>query len=415
MSMKFHWACLAGAAAALVVAGCTSSTTPTTQPTGPVASASASTTPASTAPGSSAPAEVVAHAKPVHVDPLESGERWINLSMPGGTYTPEAAAGGTDDYRCILFNPKLKHDAFLSGVVLQPGNPKLVHHAILYRVEPGQVQRAEQMDASDPRLGWSCFGGPMLAAGDAATSAVGQLDSAPWVAAFATTGGEQRFAAGTGERIAAGSRLVLQMHYNLLNGTGPDNTSLKLRVAKPSANLTPLHTYLMPAPVELPCPAGVTGPLCDRNASIADVMRRFGPGAGTVIGGLQLLCDGSLTDPHAGSTQSCTRPVQQTMQIRAVAGHMHLLGRSIRVDLLRADGTNTNLINVKVWDFDDQRARVLSQPVTARPGDQLKVTCRHDAKLRQELPELKNVQPRYVVWGEGSSDEMCLGIISYTD
>lgn len=102
------------------------------------------------------------------------------------------------------------------------------------------------------------------------------------------------------------------------------------------------------------------------------------------------------------------------MTIRAVAGHMHLLGRTVRVDVVRSSGAVVNLLDVKVWDFDNQRATVLKRAVTVGPGDRLKVTCRHDAALRSQLPELRKLQPRYVVWGEGSSDEMCLGIVSYT-
>ena len=49
-----------------------------------------------------------------------------------------------------------------------------------------------------------------------------------------------------------------------------------------------------------------------------------------------------------------------------------------------------------------------------RPGDTLRVTCTHDAALRSLIPELAGEQPRYVTWGEGTSDEMCLGIVLYT-
>lgn len=330
--------------------------------------------------------------------------------MPGGSYRPQAEAGGTDDYRCILLDPNITADSFLSGVVLRPGNPKLVHHAILYRVDPDQVAAATAKDASDPRLGWSCFGGPGL---PGKSGALGGLDSAPWVAAWATSGGEQHFAAGTGQNLAAGSRVILQMHYNLLNGGGVDSTAVRLRMAPPGARLQSLQTLLLPAPVELPCPAGQTGPLCNRDASVFDVVRRFGSDAGRTVAGLQLLCGGSLTHPKTGSTQTCARAVSDTIQIRAVAGHMHLLGKSIQVDLLRRDGTRLRLLDVKVWNFDDQRARVLAKPVTVYPGDQLRVTCTHDATLREKLPALAKLPPRYVVWGEGSSDEMCLGIISY--
>ena len=264
---------------------------------------------------------------------LKPGERWINLPMPGGSYRPQAEAGGTDDYRCILLDPKLTTDSFLAGVVLLPGNPKLVHHAILYRVDPDQVAAARAKDSGDPRLGWSCFGGPGLPG----SNDLNGLNSAPWVAAWATSGGEQRFAAGTGQDLKAGSRLILQMHYNLLNGGGVDSTAVKLRLASPTAHLQPLQTLLLPAPVELPCPSNKTGPLCNRDASIFDVVRRFGTQSGRIVAGLQLLCDGSLTHPRAGSTQTCARPVTRTIQLRAVAGHMHLLGKSVQIDLHRQD------------------------------------------------------------------------------
>ena len=275
----------------------------------------------------------------VSVAALRPGERWIDLAMPGGTYRPQAEAGGTDDYRCILLDPKLTADTYLAGVVLEPGNPNLVHHAILYRVDPAQVAAAQARDNADPRLGWSCFGGPGLPSSDPTSGGLNGLDSAPWVAAFATTGGEQRFPAGTGQRLLAGSRLILQMHYNLLNGGGVDSTRVRLRVAAPGAALQPLQTLLLPAPVELPCPPGPAGPLCDRTASVFDVIRRFGENAGRTVAGLQLLCGGSMTAPKAAATQSCARPVTSTITIQSVAGHMHLLGKSIQVDLIRADGT----------------------------------------------------------------------------
>ncbi len=332
--------------------------------------------------------------------------------MPGGSYTPHAEGRGTDDYRCLLLDPGLRSDIVVSGVVLQPGNADLVHHAILYRVDPGQVKAAEASDAADPDEGWSCFGGPNL---PDPTGQLGGLNQAPWVAAFATNGGEQRFRAGTGMELAAGSRLVLQLHYNLLSSRGgSDNSTISLRVAPPGAGLAPLHTMLLPAPVELACAAGESGPLCDREAAVFDVIDRFGPGAGRTIAGLQVLCGGSLTSPKASVTQTCTRPVNERLRIQAVAGHMHLLGRSIRIDLLRGDGSTSRLLDVPSFNFDDQRATQLAEPVTAHIGDRLRVTCTHDPGLRRLLPELRGLPPRYVVWGDGTSDEMCLGIVTYT-
>jgi len=388
------------AAATLLAAGCTSSR--------PALDARGASRP----PSPSHPATAAAPT-PVAVTPLAAGERWIDLPMPGGSYRPQAPPGATDDYRCILLNPKLSRAVYLSGAVLEPGNPKIVHHAILYRIPPEQVAAAEAKDVGDPRLGWSCFG-DVGVRGQTDPGGLGFLDAAPWVAAWATRGGEQRFAAGTGQLLPAGSRIVLQMHYNLLAGGGVDDTTVRLRIAPRSAHLTALRTMLLPAPVELPCTAGQSGPLCDRTTALFNLVHRFGDQASRTVAGLQLLCGGSVTDPRSGPTQSCTRPVPQSMRIRAVAGHMHLLGRSIRIDLLPAGGGDRRLLDVKTWDFDNQSATVLPHAVTARPGDRLRVTCTHDAKLRDMIPELHTLPARYVMWGEGTADEMCLGIVEYT-
>ncbi|MGW4947306.1 hypothetical protein ACWEOZ_37625 [Actinoplanes sp. NPDC004185] len=63
------------------------------------------------------------------------------------------------------------------------------------------------------------------------------------------------------------------------------------------------------------------------------------------------------------------------------------------------------------YDFDNQALVPLPEPIAVDRGDTLRVTCNHDATLRKQLPQLKSLPPRYVVWGEGTSDEMCLGVM----
>lgn len=327
-------------------------------------------------------------------------------------YQPTAPAGATDDYRCFVIDPQLREAAFVTGAQVLPDNPALVHHAILYRVEPGQAGAASAADAAAPGAGWTCFGGTGLPGGD---GPAGLLDGAPWVTAWAPGGpGERLTARGAGVRLAAGSKLVLQMHYNLAHGAGVDRSGVRLRLAPGTARLQPLHTMLLPAPVELPCAPGETGRLCDRRAAIVDVANRFGTAAEFTIAGLQFLCGGNLAAPAAGDTQSCNRRIARPATIRAVAGHMHLLGRSIRIELNPGTGRAQTLLDIRNWNFDDQGAIPLRKPVRIGPGDELRVTCRHDASLRSKLPALQGQQPRYVVWGEGTSDEMCLGVVVVT-
>jgi hypothetical protein len=93
---------------------------------------------------------------------------------------------------------------------------------------------------------------------------------------------------------------------------------------------------------------------------------------------------------------------------------MHLLGRALKLTLNPGTATEKILLDAKNYNFDDQSATVLKSPVAVKAGDTIRVQCTFDPTLRQLLPELKGLAPRYVTWGEGSSDEMCLGVIAAT-
>ena len=42
------------------------------------------------------------------------------------------------------------------------------------------------------------------------------------------------------------------------------------------------------------------------------------------------------------------------------------------------------------------------------------MTCKHVQWLRDKLPAFEGIPDKYVVWGEGTTDEMCLGILTVT-
>lgn len=324
--------------------------------------------------------------------------------MPAG-YLPRAPNGATDDYRCFLLDPKVTRDSFVTGYDVVPGDVSVVHHVILYRVPADKVRLARAQDARTPGDGWTCFGGTGIEQQGAS------LDDAPWVGAWAPGGTARLLDADLGIPVEKGSRIVLQVHYNLLHGAKPDRTAVDLRLST-SSRLSPLETVLYPAPVELPCRDGRSGRLCDREAALWDVGARFGRRAAATVAGLQLLCNGSF-EPEPGPTQSCTRTVGEAATVRSAAGHMHLLGSSIRIELNAGTATARTLLDVEQWDFDDQAARRV-RPTKVRPGDRITVTCTHDQAWRDRLPALQGVPDRYVVWGEGTTDEMCLGILGVT-
>ncbi|NQU36041.1 MAG: monooxygenase [Actinobacteria bacterium] len=345
--------------------------------------------------------------------PLRSNEEFVSLGVPNDSYTPAAPNGGTDDYRCFLLDPELSTDATLAGVQVVPDNLELVHHAILYRVTPDQVADAKYLDTADRGPGWTCFGGSLVPP-PAGSSALAELDDAPWLAAWAPGGKESVYPRGSGVEMPAGTQIVLQMHYNLRESQGVDSSSVRLRLSNITKGVSSVHTMLLPAPVELPCLPEETGRLCDRDNAVGDVISRFGEGSGRTIAGLQLLCDGDLRKPKAGNTQSCTRRMSEKTTIMAAAGHMHLLGQKISIDVNPGTPREKNILDIEKWDFDNQGAIPLKKPVELAAGDTVRVRCTHNPKLRSLLPSLAGTSPRYVLWGEGTTDEMCLGVLVTT-
>ena len=350
--------------------------------------------------------------KPLQPIPPRAGETTLRLQMPTA-YRPRGARGATDDYRCFLLDPKLAADAFVTSARIEPGSPKVVHHVILFRVDPSQVAAARRVDSDSRGPGWSCFGGTGLPAGSSA-SIQESLNNANWIAAWAPGWGSGRVPEGTGVPLPARSRIVMQVHYNLLQGRGPDRSRAVLTTAPASSGLTALRTMLLPAPVELACARGERGRLCSRSEALYDLGRKYGTTAAFVPAGLLILCRGSATTPKPSPVTTCDRRLTERTTIHVAAGHMHLLGAAIRLELNPGTARARVLLDIPRWDFHWQNAYALATPVTVGPGDVVRVTCRHDVHKRHQGEHGVPKAPRYVLWGEGTTDEMCLGILQVT-
>jgi hypothetical protein len=318
----------------------------------------------------------------------------------------------TDDYRCFLLDPKRASDSFVTSARIEPGQRKVVHHVILFRVAPGQVPSAKLLDAKSNGPGWSCFGGTGLPAGDGGVA--DSLNNANWISAWAPGWGGNRLPEGTGVSLPAASQIVMQVHYNLLNGRAPDRSGALLTVAPASTDIRPLQTMLLPGPVELACAATERGRLCDRNEALFDLTRKYGSEAAFVPAGLLILCRGTAATPKPSAVSTCDRRISTPTTIHIAAGHMHLLGSAIRLELNPGTPRAKVLLDIPRWDFHWQNAYALARPLEAKPGDVVRVTCRYDVSRRHRGGHGVPPTPRYVLWGEGTTDEMCLGILQVT-
>ena len=153
--------------------------------------------------------------------------------------------------------------------------------------------------------------------------------------------------------------------------------------------------------------------------AIQDEVTKYGAEAAFVPYALLRLCGKTLADyPQdvgAGRaiTTSCDRAFTSPLTIYGVAGHMHLRGRDISVVLDPGTPKAKTLLHIPAWDFHWQDVYYLKTPVHVGAGDAVRVTCTFD-NSRADQPVIGStpLQPRYVVWGEGTTDEMCLAMLS---
>jgi hypothetical protein len=342
---------------------------------------------------------------------VRDGERVLELAMPA-VYRPRARDGTTDDYRCFVLDPKLTRDVSVTSARIVPGASRIVHHVILFRIPRSQVAEARRLDAGTAGPGWTCFGGTGLSLAAGVTQ--NPLEDANWIGAWAPGGTSGRLPDGTGVPLPAGNGIVMQVHYNLLNGASPDRSHALLTLAPASARLTPVHTVLLPAPVELACAQQEHGPLCDRGRALGELARKYGSTAAFVPTGLLLLCGRSTADVASSEVSRCDRRIDAPTTILGAAGHMHLLGSSIRLELDPGTPRAKVLLDIPRWDFHWQSMYLLQRPVRARPGDVVRVSCRYDVSRRHHGTHGIPPTPRYVLWGEGTTDEMCLGLLQVT-
>jgi hypothetical protein len=295
---------------------------------------------------------------------LASRLRGIVLA-PEHAYLPHASVG-LDDYHCTLLDPRLASGGMVTAAQVLPGQPSIVHHVILYEITGAAVDQARAMNARSGGHGWICFGGP----------GVGEdsLDHQHWLGVWAPGKTNDAFPAGTGMSFPKGAAIVMQVHYNLIHAARPDRTGVVLRFAPKGTHVKPLETKLFPAPVELPCPPGSKGPLCNRAAVIALMTGEYGIEAAQTEDGLLWFC-GKTVAQAVGTTSSCDRRLDSPTTIYGVGAHMHLHGFDIRVELNPGRRGAITLLHIPHWNFHWQDIYTLQKPIRVPAGTVVRATC----------------------------------------
>ena len=288
----------------------------------------------------------------------------VTAAIPAQYISPEI----DDDYRCFVLPPEFPSTVYATGLDVKPGSAR-VHHALVYALSGEALAKAQAKDGTDGKPGYTCFSG--VVPGVDPTQARNVSSALPpllggWVPGSVP----QVRPEGVGQRIPRGSRLVVQMHYSAIGGRpAPDSTEIQLRTtATPPAYLVDVKPVVN---LDIPTPAG------------------------------------EVKTHTIQFTYYNTKP----KNIFGLTPHMHLLGTSIRSDLVSASGEESCVVNLPHWDFHWQQAYSTPEndPIVVRNGDAIRLTCTYDNTAANQ-PTIDGVKgpPADVKWGEGTRDEMCL-------
>ncbi len=288
-----------------------------------------------------------------------------------------------DEYRCFLLDWPEAEPTFITGFGARPGNATVVHHVIAYLVPPDLADTFQKYDDDEDGPGYTCFGGPAGGSDQGMESPQGVRFLGGW--APGGVGGD--FPPDTGMPVEPGSKIALQLHYNTLTAEPQaDRTSVVFKVdedVKYPAFVMPWSNFvkwILQGDMKIP-------------AGEADVVHSYSNDPWNF---LQFLQDGT-TDTAA-------------LRIYSAALHMHVLGTQGRVWVDRASGESECLLDIPNYDFGWQRSYGFQEPVVVKPGDQLGIECHWDNTAEnQQWVGNTQLDPVDQSWGEGTTDEMCVG------
>ncbi len=299
------------------------------------------------------------------------------------------ASQTTDYFRCFVLDPQLAAQTYVTGFNIKPGNKTIVHHALVYAV-PSTATIPPPTDGVPNQ--YDCFGGP-------------GVSSPQLVALWAPGGVPYQYPDGVGHPLAAGTKLIMQIHYHPHANATPDPDTTTFQFG--TTTVTPSWTVgtLLIGNFDTPVTngTGLEEPAFTIPADTDNVIRTMDM-----------------------SSQKIKLPI--SVHILMSGAHMHLVGTDEKIMIHRAAPTGSNpadecLLQVPQWNFNWQRAYQYDAPdMNSLPlvsqGDSVKIRCTYNntmsnSILAASLTEAGQKQTAPVNLGETTNDEMCLGAFWY--
>ncbi len=251
-------------------------------------------------------------------------------------------ADGPDLYRCFAIPAPLAQSRYVRAIDIRPGNPKVVHHAILFQDTTGTARQR------DTGAGYPCFGTPGF------LPARGLGGWTPGSVPFQTP-------ADIPELLSGGADLVLQVHYHPDGKAETDRTRVAL-----------YFTARKPARRAFDIPLG----------------------------------SNRIDIPAGDSAYKVTDHFVIPVAVDAIAinPHAHYVCKQMYGYAVLPDGTRRTLIRIPDWNFDWQQQYVYAAPIRLPAETRVEMEYTYDNS--DANPRNPNHPAKRVTWGPSSSDEM---------
>jgi hypothetical protein len=325
---------------------------------------------------------------PKFVDGWTIGKPDLVIPMPE-TFTLEAS--GPDEYQYFEVDPGFKEDRYVQRAEARPDNRKIVHHIIAFVVPPAKDGKRPQLSKEEiekyrkqmekesifyrdgflqrvkmdaPIYDDGCAIPESITRKQRSSEEIGAL-----LAGYAPGMNQSIWEPGSVTKVPAGSKILFQMHYSKVAGSvQKDRSSVGLIFAK-----TPPEKQILTRPVAnnyFSIPAGATN--------------------------------------H--KVTACWT-VEDDIHILTLMPHLHVRGKSQKIEAFYPNGKSEVLLDVPNYDFSWQTVYFLKKPAAIPKGTRILVSSTFDNSKNNKA----NPDPSKIVrWGDPTYDEMMIGWINYT-
>lgn len=270
-----------------------------------------------------------------------------NLSLKMNNFTVPT---NNDVYRNFVIPSGLSQSSFATAIEVLPGNPAIVHHVLVFE------------DSSNASISQSSAGGT----GSAASKLI--YEYVPGAQPYFTP-------VGTGIRLAANTRIILQIHYAPGSQGQLDSTRVNFKLT----------------------PSGL------RNISVNPLLNHFST---MTNGPLNIGANQTKTFHEAVS-------VPGNWTFLSASPHMHLIGKTFLTYAVKnsAPFDTIRFVRINDWDFHWQDNYVFQNALKVPNGYTLRATAFYDNTSNNA--NNPNVPPQNVSAGEATTDEMMMVFFSY--